>query len=73
MKLETTGAFAGLLAIAVCASAAMLWSEPGLTVLSAENGRGYCPVPATQVRVVDLQAGPDLLLLMYGLSQGRGA
>lgn len=72
MKLEITRAFGVIAAVAVCAVAALAWSEPTLSVISAENGRGYCPVPANSVRVADLQVSDDLLLLMFSLSQGRG-
>lgn len=71
MKLEFTGTFGVLAALAVFAFAADAWSEPSLSVISAENGRGYCPVPMENIRVSDLQASPDLLLLIFGLSQGR--
>jgi len=73
MKLEITGTFGLLMAVGVCAFAAAAWSEPSLSVISAENGRGYCPVPVAGARLSDQQASPDLLLLMFSLSQGRAA
>lgn len=72
MKLEITGTFMLLAALGIGVGAAMVWSEPALSVISAENGRDYCPTPPTSTRFDNLQASPDLLLLMFGLSQGRG-
>ena len=71
MKLEVTGAFGLAAAVCVCALAAVAWSEPSPTVLSAENGRGYCPLPVASVHAAELHASPDLLLLMFSLSQSR--
>lgn len=73
MKLEITGTFGLLAGLGVCAVAAMAWSEPGLLVISAADGREYCPVPLTFERTAAQQASPDLLLLMFSLSQGRGS
>ena len=71
MKLEITGTFGLVAAVTLCTLAAFAWSEPTPTVLSAENGRGYCPVPVASLRAADLHASPDLLLLMFSLSQSR--
>ena len=43
-----------------------------MTVLTAENGLGYCPIHAPSAYFSEQQANEDLLLLMFGLSQGRG-
>ena len=72
MKLEITGALGVLSILGVCAVAALAWREPSLSVLSVENGRGYCPVPVAIARQEELQVSPDLLLFMFSLSQGRG-
>ena len=72
MKLEITRAFAMCAAVVVCALASVAWSEPALKVLTAENGLGYCPVPAQDLRLEDQQVSEDFLLLMFSLSQGRG-
>ena len=72
MKLEITRAFSVLAAVAVFAAASVAWSEPSMTVLTAENGLGYCPVHAPSAYLSEQQANEDLLLLMFGLSQGRG-
>lgn len=71
MKLEATGAFGLAAILGVCAVAAAAWSEPSPLIISAENGRGYCPVPVASVRTAELSASPDLLLLVFGLSQAR--
>jgi len=72
MKLEITRAFGVIAAVAVCTAASLAWSEPTLSVISAENGRGYCPLPAVTMRLTDPQVSDDLLLFMFSLSQGRG-
>ena len=71
MKLETTRAFSLIAALGVFAVAAVAWSEPSFSVVSAENGRGYCPLPLANARTSDLRVGPDLMLLMFSLSQAR--
>jgi len=73
VKLEITRAFGLIAAVTVCASASLAWSEPTLSVIAAENGRGYCTVPLNDARLENLQASEDLLLLMFSLSQGRGS
>lgn len=72
MKLEITRALGVLAVMAVCAVASVAWSEPSLMVVTADNGLGYCPVPAAIGHSADQQVSEDLLLLMFGLSQGRG-
>lgn len=71
MKLETTRAFGLVAAVSVFALAALVWREPSVTVISAENGRGYCPVPLASVQAYELRVSPDLMLLMFSLSQAR--
>ena len=71
MKLEITRAFGVVGVVAVCAIASLAWSEPTLSVISAENGRGYCAVPVSNALLANQQVSEDLLLLMFSLSQGR--
>jgi hypothetical protein len=73
MKLEITRAFSVLAAVAVFAAASVVWSEPSMTVLTAENGLGYCPAHDASAHLSDRQPSEDLLLLMFSLSQGRGS
>ncbi len=70
MKLEIVrGLFlVGALGVATLAVAA--WHEPGPEVLSAQSGLGLCPVPANAKVKMQVRPDQDLLLLMFGLSQG---
>jgi hypothetical protein len=54
----------GLASLAVAA-----WQEPGLQVLSAD--KRACPLPATIQARVQVSPDQDLLLFLFGLSQGR--
>lgn len=62
--------FLGSLALATAAAAA--WNEPGPGVLRAEYGQGICPFPKALKDSASAEAHPDhnLLLLMFGLTQG---
>ena len=71
MKLEITRAFGVVAALGVLVVAAAAWSEPSLSVISAEKGRDYCPAPLASVQASDLRVSPDLMLLMFSLSRAR--
>jgi len=73
MKLEIVrGLFlVGALGIATLCAAA--WSEPGARLVQSGENRAQCPLPANaRVRGEALRPDHDLLLLLYGLSQGIG-
>lgn len=60
-------------ALAVAALCGAVWSEPDARVVQTSSGLGYCPLPANaRVQSVEVRPDKDLLLLMYGLSQGKG-
>lgn len=70
MKLEVArGLFlAGALAVASLAVAA--WEEPRTQVLSSAHGDAHCPLPRVARASVATQPDHDLLLFMFGLTQG---
>ncbi|MDT4885023.1 hypothetical protein FQZ97_1212170 [compost metagenome] len=45
------------------------WHEPSPSVVSA-NGLGYCPLPPNARLKAQVQPDQNLLLFMFGLSQG---
>ncbi|EQM70860.1 hypothetical protein L682_32135, partial [Aquipseudomonas alcaligenes OT 69] len=51
--------------------AAAAWHEPSPSVISV-NGLGYCPLPPNARHKADVMPDKQLLLLMFGLSQGMG-
>ena len=71
MRLEITVTSGVLALLAICALATAAWHEPMPSVLTAEEGLGYCPVRQGSAHDDQPQANPDLLLLMFGLSRGR--
>ena len=71
MKLEIArGLFlAGALAVATWAVAA--WEQPRMQVLSAVQAADqHCPLPRVARTAVAVKPDHDLLLFMFGLSQG---
>ncbi|MCY1395236.1 hypothetical protein D9M71_101770 [compost metagenome] len=73
MKLEITRGLLLVGALGVATLAAAAWQEPSLSVIKTGQGAATSHAP---VRVQSEQAArPDsnLLLLMFGLSQGNGA
>ncbi|MFW0759334.1 hypothetical protein ACN1C3_32215 [Pseudomonas sp. H11T01] len=70
MRLELArGLFlAGALAVVSLAVAA--WEQPRTEVLSAAHGDAHCPLPRVAKASVATQPDHDLLLFMFGLSQG---
>ncbi len=60
------------LAGALCVSsfAALAWSEPAPAVLSGLDGQEYCRLPVNLGAEGQARPDQDLLLLMFGLSQG---
>ncbi len=71
MKLEITRSLFVLGALAVTSVAMAAWQEPRAEVLSAVHGEGSCAVPkSARVEAIKRPDG-DLLLLMFGLVQGK--
>ncbi|QAY87842.1 hypothetical protein [Pseudomonas arsenicoxydans] len=70
MKLEIArGLFlAGALAVASLAVAA--WEQPRTQVLSSVSADAHCPLPRVAKASVATHPDHDLLLFMFGLSQG---
>ncbi|AOE87271.1 hypothetical protein [Pseudomonas sp. TCU-HL1] len=72
MKLETTRALFLVGALGVASLAAAAWQEPSPSVVSV-NGLGYCPLPPNARLKAQAQPDQNLLLFMFGLSQGLRA
>ncbi|EXF43259.1 hypothetical protein BAY1663_04310 [Pseudomonas sp. BAY1663] len=73
MKLEIArGLFlVGALGVATLCVAA--WHEPGATLVQSGESRSYCPLPpSARNGGTALRPDRDLLLFLYGLSQGGG-
>lgn len=56
-------------AMGVTSLAVAAWQEPRLQVLSVDNR--LCPLPANMPARVQVSPDQDLLLFLFGLSQGR--
>ncbi len=69
MKLEVARGLFLAGALTVASLALVAWEQPGPQVLTAATGTGHCPTPRT-AKATDAKPGHDLLLLMFGLSQG---
>ncbi|MEO6678032.1 hypothetical protein ACQKP7_17195 [Pseudomonas frederiksbergensis] len=70
MKLEIARGVFLLGALAVASLAVAAWEQPRTQVLSAVNGDAHCPLPRVAKAAVATQPDHDLLLFMFGLSQG---
>ncbi len=71
MKLEIARGLFLVGALGVATLAAAAWHEPGPEVLGGK-GLAYCPLPAKVGMAEQLRPDGDLLLFMFGLSQGMG-
>ena len=74
MKLEIARGLFLVGALGVASLAAAAWHEPESGIISGPYDLGYCPAPPN-VRAklhAQLQPDKDLLLLIFGLSQGMG-
>ncbi|WP_191485390.1 hypothetical protein [Pseudomonas sp. FEN] len=69
MKLEVARGLFLVSALAVASLALVVWEQPGPKVLAAAMGSGNCPLPRA-ARVTDAKPDHDLLLFMFGMSQG---
>jgi hypothetical protein len=70
MKLEIARGFFLAGALGITSFAAMAWSEPAPGVLSGLSGQEYCRLPINAGAEAQVQPDQDLLLLMFGLTQG---
>ncbi|MDI2591690.1 hypothetical protein NYP20_23025 [Pseudomonas sp. N3-W] len=70
MKLEIARGLFLVGALAVASLAVAAWEQPRTQVLSAMNGDAHCPLPRVAKVSVDQKPDHDLLLFMFGLSQG---
>lgn len=70
MKLEIARGLFLVGALGIAALALAAWEQPRTQVLSAVHGVGQCPLP--RIAKVGVAAKPDheLLLFMFGMSQG---
>jgi hypothetical protein len=69
MKLEVARGLFLLGALAVASLAVAAWEQPRTQVLSSGSG-DYCPLPRVAKASVATQPDHDLLLFMFGLTQG---
>ncbi len=72
MKLELARGLFVVGALGVASIAMAAWEQPGTQILSAVHGEGRCPLPRVAKAESSVRPDQDLLLLMFGLSQGTG-
>jgi hypothetical protein len=70
MKLEIARGLFLVGALAVASLAMAAWEQPRTQVLSSLTGDDKCPMPRIAKATVATQPDHDLLLFMFGLSQG---
>lgn len=70
MKLEIARGLFLIGALAVASMAVAAWEQPRTQVIGAVNGEARCPLPRVAKASVATQPDHDLLLFMFGLSQG---
>ncbi|BFT59330.1 hypothetical protein [Pseudomonas moorei] len=70
MKLEVARGLFLLGALAVASLAVAAWEQPRMQVLSSVHGDDHCPLPRVAKASVATHPDHDLLLFMFGLSQG---
>lgn len=73
MKLEIARGLFLVVALAVATVAVAAWEEPGPQVFSHTDKGAQCPLPRLIKPQVDAKPDHDLLLLLFGLSQGGRA
>ncbi|MFO2462541.1 hypothetical protein OOJ96_01375 [Pseudomonas sp. 15FMM2] len=72
MKLEIARGLFLLAALGVASLAVAAWEQPRTEVLSAVHGGGQCPLPRIAKVTSATQPDHQLLLFMFGMSQGMG-
>ncbi|MCQ4300439.1 hypothetical protein [Pseudomonas songnenensis] len=71
MKLEIARGLFLVGALGVTTLCVAAWNEPGATLVQSSMERSYCPLPpGSKSRFDAARPDQDLLLLLYGLSQG---
>jgi hypothetical protein len=70
MKLEIARGLFLVGALAVASLAVAAWEQPRTQVLSAMSEGAHCPLPRIVKAAVASQPDHDLLLFMFGMSQG---
>ncbi|WP_460121386.1 hypothetical protein [Pseudomonas sp. S2_C03] len=70
MKLEIARGLFLVGALAVASLAVAAWEQPRTQVLGSANGDARCPMPRVAKVSATTQPDHDLLLFMFGLSQG---
>ncbi|MEE3507217.1 hypothetical protein QN399_13250 [Pseudomonas sp. 10C3] len=70
MKLEIARGFFLVGALGIASLALALWEQPGPKILSAQHGEGRCLLPRVAKVQESMRPDHDLLLFMYGLTQG---
>ncbi|WP_415757698.1 hypothetical protein [Pseudomonas sp. LT1P18] len=70
MKLEIARGVFFIGALAVASLAVAAWEQPRPQVLSSVSGDAHCPMPRVAKASVAPRPDHDLLLFMFGLSQG---
>ncbi|MHC2147379.1 hypothetical protein [Pseudomonas sp. 210_17 TE3656] len=73
MKLEIARGLFLVAALAAATAAVAAWEEPGPEVLSHAANGAQCPLPRLIKPQVEAKPDHDLLLLLFGLSQGGRA
>ncbi|WP_434607388.1 hypothetical protein J3P80_06175 [Pseudomonas sp. D2-30] len=70
MKVEIARGLFLIGALAVTSMAVAVWEQPRSQILSASTLGAHCPVPRIAKASEAIQPDNDLLLFMFGLSQG---
>lgn len=70
MKLEIARTLFILGALATTTVAVAAWTEPRPAVFSANELRSQCPLPRVAKESVAVKPDQDLLLFLFGMSQG---
>ncbi|KTB55289.1 MULTISPECIES: hypothetical protein [Pseudomonas] len=70
MKLEIARGVFLIGALGIAALALSVWEQPRTQVLSAVQGSGQCPLPRVAKASVAAKPDHELLLFMFGMSQG---
>ncbi len=70
MKLEIARGLFLVGALGVAAMALAAWEQPRTQVLSASHSGAQCPLPRVAKASVAVKPDHELLLFMFGMSQG---
>ncbi|MDB6444232.1 MAG: hypothetical protein E5X05_00490 [Mesorhizobium sp.] len=70
MKLEIARGVFLVGALAVTSMAVAVWEQPRSQILNASHTDAHCPLPRVAKASEAVRPDQDLLLFMFGLSQG---